>query len=125
MLRGHEGKLLVDDTRFDERRLRDRVDLEDLAHACHLERDAAADRDRAAGKAGAGAPWHHRDSMLGGDLDHGGHMFSRRREHHRVRDRSLDRAVAFEDAEVVGRVDDRFAADDPPKLFSDRLGKWH
>src|SRR5207244_3404349 len=40
-------------------------------------------------------------------------------------DCAFDRPVALEDAQVVGRVDDRLAADDPAQLFGDAPWQRH
>ena len=122
VLRGGQRELLVDHARFDKGGLRDGIDLQDAAHARDLQRNAAADRDRATGKTGAGAARHHGDAMIRRHLHHTGDVLRRRREHDRVGHRTFDRTVALEDAEIVGRIDDRLAADDAAELVGDLLG---
>ncbi len=107
----HERELLVDHAGLNHRCQRDRVDL-DAAHAGHLQGDAAVNRDRAAGKSGAGAARHHGDVVFRGHLDHSRDLSRRRRENHRMGERALDRGVALEDVQVVGGVDHGLPADD-------------
>ena len=125
VLRRNQGQLLVDHARLDQGGHGDLVDLQDAAHAGDLQRDSAADGHRAAGQASAGSARHDRDVVSGRDLDHRRHMLGRRCEDDRVRHGSLDRAVALEDAQVVGRIDHRLPPDDAAQLFDHGLGEHH
>ena len=125
MLRGDEGELLIDHARFDQGRLRDRVDLEDAPHPSHLQGDSAADGDRSAGQAGAGPARHHGDAVPGCDLHHLRCFLGRRHEHDRVGHRAFDGSVALEDPQVVGRNDHGLPPDGAAQLLGHYLVYGH
>ena len=122
MRRRGQRQLLVDDAWLDERGLGGRIDLEDPAHASHLQSDAAANRDGAARQSGARAARHDRDAVARRDLHHIADLLRVRGQHDGVGHRPLDRRVALEDAQVVGARDDVIPADHASQLFDDLWG---
>jgi len=68
---GHGGlDVVVDRARLHHAHQVVRVDLEDLAHPGQVEDDAAADRVRAAGQAGARTARHDRGAEFGAGAHH-------------------------------------------------------
>ena len=120
-----ERQLLVDHPGLDQRCLSDRVDLEDPAHAGHLQRDAPANGHGATRQPGAGAAGDDGDVVARGDLDHSRHLLGVRRQHDGVRHRAFNRPVALEDAQVVGGGDHVVAAGDLFQLTDHRGWQRH
>ena len=82
------------------------IDVEDAIHARENEHESAGARQRAAGKAGAGAATEDGSVMSGGELDDLGDLGGRAREDDRVGAALFDRAVVFVEDEVFGAVKD-------------------
>ena len=96
----------------------DRLDADQAARADH---DRRADRQRAAGEAGAGAARHERDPLLGEHAHHRRDLGRGARQHDELGRGALEGvAVALVDDEALGTIDDAVVADDRAQATGER-----